>query len=671
MKKFNYSFGLIMLALAGCGSNNEESADTVLTVDFLPSVEAGLDQNVTERSTVNLAGSASDNEGNVTFSWEQVSGETVDLNDADTLTPQFRAPSTREDETIVFRLTVTDSAGQSVADDVTIVVNDRRSSSQGIDDNSDERRDNANNNRNNNTIVIDDREVRTFDGSNNNTDNPLWGASFIHLERWGEVDYEDGISSLAGASRPSARVVSNNVHHQDLGVTIVNEFGTTDFLWQWGQFLDHDIGVTDGAEEAADITVPEGDEYFDPNSTGEARIFFTRALFDHSTGTDVDNPREQENELTAWIDGSMVYGSDDVRALALRVSADSPYLATSDGNLLPFNTSGQTNANAFGVPAEQLFLAGDIRANEQLGLTTMHTLWVREHNRIAAILEQQSPAASGEAIFQTARRLVIAKIQIITFEEYLPALLGDDAISNYRGYDDDVNPGMFNEFSVAAYRYGHSLVNNVLLRLDENGDTIQDGNVDLRDAFFTAPSVLTDENSIDPILRGLASQASQKLDVKVSFELRNFLFGAPGAGGLDLVSLNIQRGRDHGVPSYNDMREIFGLERRANFGELTSDVELQLALENTFDSVDDVDLFTGGLAEDPLVELGSQMGELFRAMNIEQFEAFRDADRFWYRRYLSDEELAFVEDTTLAEVIRDNTNITNEIQDNVFFLSGN
>lgn len=355
-----------------------------------------------------------------------------------------------------------------------------------------------------------------------------------------DADYADGISSLSGASRPSARVVSNLVHHQELGQTIANSCGTSDFLWQWGKFLDHDIGVTDGTEEEADIEVPQGNIYFDPNSTGESTILFSRALFDHDTGTSADNPREQENELTAWIDGSMVYGSDDERALALRVSEDSPYLATSAGNLLPFNTSAQTNANAFGVPDEALFLAGDIRANEQIGLTVMHTLWVREHNRIAAILEASSPDATGEEIFQAARRLVVAEIQIITFEEYLPALIGEDAISNYRGYDDDVNPGMFNEFSVAAYRFGHSLVNNQLLRLDANNDSIEEGPLSLRDAFFTAPSLLTTEESLEPVLRGQAQQLSQALDVKVSFELRNFLFGAPGAGGLDLVSLNIQ-----------------------------------------------------------------------------------------------------------------------------------
>ena len=365
----------------------------------------------------------------------------------------------------------------------------------------------------------------------------------------------------------------------------------------------------------------------------------------------------------------MIYGSDAERAAALRESHDSPYLATSEGNLLPFNTSGQTNANAFGLDDATLFLAGDIRANEQVGLTAMHTLWVREHNRIAKALERDASGLSGEDIFQATRRLVIAKIQMITFEEYLPALIGDNAISDYKGYDDKVNPGLYNEFSVAAYRYGHSLVNETLLRLDSAGNTIADGHLSLRNSFFTASTLLTEETSIDPIFRGMATQLSQKLDTKAINDLRNFLFGEPGAGGLDLISLNVQRGRDHGVPSYNDMRDVFGLERMARISDISSDPEVQAALLATYSSVDDIDLWIGGLAEDPIVSNGSQFGELFQEMHIVQFEAFRDGDRFWYENDLTKEEMSLVKGTTLSKVIRANTVVGSELQDNAFILS--
>ena len=130
--------------------------------------------------------------------------------------------------------------------------------------------------------------------------------------------------------------------------------------------------------------VPTGDLWFDPSSTGEVLIPFSRALFDPETGTDFNNPRQQENEITSWIDGSMVYGSSTERLNELRVGAGSPFLRTSDGNLLPLNTNGLTNANGFVTNPASLFIAGDVRVNEQAGLAAMHTLFVREHNRLAA-----------------------------------------------------------------------------------------------------------------------------------------------------------------------------------------------------------------------------------------------------------------------------------------------
>ncbi len=151
------------------------------------------------------------------------------------------------------------------------------------------------------------------------------GRSVYPIKTLGWARYEDGVSTMSGENRPSARLISNNIHHQETGEVIPNNFGTSDFVWQWGQFIDHDFGLTDGLEEVADISVPIGDPFFDPQSTGSATILFSRAIFDHDTGTSTRNPREQENELSAWIDGSMVYGSDEERASAIRVGEDSPY----------------------------------------------------------------------------------------------------------------------------------------------------------------------------------------------------------------------------------------------------------------------------------------------------------------------------------------------------------
>ena len=547
----------------------------------------------------------------------------------------------------------------------------RTRSPQGINNDNSQRRNNARNRDGRNNFRMNQqgtREVRSYDGTSNNEDNPTWGATFEHLQRLGEPKYSDGVSSLAGASRISARAISNFVSAQADGESIPNTYNTTDFLWQWGQFIDHDIDLTDGsADEPANILVPSGDVFFDPTGTGTVEIPFNRAIFDPDTGTDTNNPREQENEISSYIDGSMIYGSSVERNTAIRVGAESPLLKTSTNNMLPFNEDNLTNASGFITDPTTLFLAGDVRVNEQLNLTVMHTLWVREHNRIATLLQQQDPDATVEDIYEATRRLVIAEIQKITYEEYLPALLGANTMPEYRGYDDDVNPGIYSEFSAAAYRLGHSEVSDELLRIDDSGEESANGNVALRDAFFSGISLLKEENDIDPLLRGMATQLHQAIDIKVVNNLRNFLFGQPGSGGFDLVSLNIQRGRDHGLGSYNDTRASMGLERVTEFSQITSNPELQEALKEAYTSVDDIDLWVGGLSEDPLVTVGSQLGELFTLINVKQFDELRNGDRFWYQRYLTNEEQEFIEDITLADVIRNNTDIGNELQNNVFF----
>jgi hypothetical protein len=505
--------------------------------------------------------------------------------------------------------------------------------------------------------------IRTIDGSENNLESPEIGSTFEHLIRLTPADYGDGIASLAGEGRKSAREISNIVVAQE--EDIPNTSRLSDYLWQWGQFLDHDIDLTDGIDppEPANIAVPLGDPFFDPNSTGTQEIAFNRAIYDLETGTDFNNPREQENEITAWIDASNVYGSDEVRANALRTLDGTGRLKISDGNLLPFNTDGLANA---GGDSAELFLGGDVRANEQIGLTVMHTLFVREHNRLADEMRALDPTLDGDTVYERARAIVGAQMQVITYKEFLPVLIGRGSIPRYRGYFPDIDANIANEFSTAAYRFGHSTLSPHILRLDANGNEIADGHIELKDAFF-AGSRLIHEGGIDPILRGLASQVSQRVDPFVVDALRNFLFGPPGAGGFDLPALNIQRGRDHGLASYNDTRRALGLRPARSFRDISRNPEIRERLQSAYDSIEDIDLWIGGLAEDP--HQGGQLGELFNKIITDQFIVLRDGDRFWYERVFSGQELIEIENTTLSDIIRRNTNIGDELQDNVFVVS--
>jgi peroxidase len=188
----------------------------------------------------------------------------------------------------------------------------------------------------------------------------------------------------------------------------------------------------------------------------------------------------------------------------------------------------------------------------------------------------------------------------------------------------------------------------------------------LADAFFSPEEISA--HGIAPLLRGLASQPAQAIDVHIVDAVRNFLFGPPGAGGLDLASLNIQRGRDHGLSSYNDTREQLGLARARDYADISSSPAVQARLELAYGpgNADLVDLWTGGLAEDALP--GAHTGKLITLVLVEQFETLRDGDRFWYTRDLHPMIQRWVEAMSLADVIRANTPIGAELQDDVFFL---
>ncbi len=504
---------------------------------------------------------------------------------------------------------------------------------------------------------------RSINGSNNNISNPEMNTPHTQLIRITNAAYADGISALAGPSRPNPRVISNTVLAQSVDTTTSNL--ASDYLWQWGQFLDHDIDLTDGVQpaEAADILIPAGDIHFDPNGEGDVVMSFNRSIYDENTGLDVNNPRQQINEITGWIDASNVYGSDDDRAAALRTLDGTGQLKTSEGNLLPFNTDALSNA---GGPSETLFLAGDVRANEQVGLIAMHTLFVREHNRLAKDIARRSRNLSGDEIYQQARGIVAAQMQVITYQEFIPVLLGSNALSEYAGYNPEIDASIANEFSTAAYRLGHSLLSPQILRLNRRGNEIEFGHLPLRDAFF-APHKISDEGGIDPVLRGLAMQACQNLDELIIDDVRNFLFGQPGDGGFDLATLNIQRGRDHGLASYNEARVALGLDPAVDFSDITSNPETQAKLAEAYENIDDVDLWVGGLAEDKLP--GALVGEVFFVILKNQFERLRDGDRFWYESIMSKKQIRSVNRTTLADVIKRNTNIGKELQDNVFLVN--
>ncbi len=517
--------------------------------------------------------------------------------------------------------------------------------------------------------VQDVVNYRTIDGSQNNLADPLLGAAHSPLVQRTTVGFADGYSAVGGVSRPNPREVSNSLFNQN---TPLNDpLALSDFIWVIGQFIDHDIGLTGDGPEPLFIDVPSGDPWFDPLGAGMAVIPMHRNTFDPTSGTDTSNPRRYLNEITAFIDASGVYGSDLDRANWLRTFSEGK-LKTSEGNLLPYNTvtgefddpidaSAPHMDNATGI-STVIFVAGDARASENPLLATMHTLFVREHNRQCELLVQKYPDWTDEQLYQHARKIVGGLIQSIVYDEWLPAI--GLQLTPYSGYDETINPQLFNVFTAAAFRMGHTLLSSNLMRLDNEGNVIPQGNMTLQDAFFN-PYAIQETGGIEPFLKGMGVQIQQEFDAKVISDVRNFLFGQPGFGGLDLASININRGRERGLPDFNTVRENFGLAPYNFFQQINSSAAVFTRLLTLYTDINDIDPWVGMLAERTVP--GSIFGQTLHEILSEQFTALRDGDRFYYWNdpVLTDTEKNYIHNTTLRDVIMYNTDI-NLMQDNVF-----
>jgi hypothetical protein len=279
-------------------------------------------------------------------------------------------------------------------------------------------------------------------------------------------------------------------------------------------------------------------------------------------------------------------------------------------------------------------------------------------------LAARDPSLTDDELYQAARTRVEAQVQAITYNEYLPLLVGENALAEYRGFDSSVDPGISVEFATAIFRLGHSQVSPEIQRLLENGQTIEAGHLALRDAFGASPADVASNGGIDPILRGLADGRSQQLDNQIVDDLRSLQLDVPVNGITDLASLNIQRGRDLGLPTYNELREALGLQRAETFADISADPEVAARLEQAYGDVDLVDLWVGALSEDPVE--GGMVGELVATVLVDQFERLRDGDPFWSQNSdLPQAELDALWSTTLSDVIERNTDV-GPMQDNAF-----
>lgn len=536
-------------------------------------------------------------------------------------------------------------------------------------------------------------QFRTVTSECNNLNNPTQGASFTPTRRLIDPVYEDGIGAPLGLAqamtwlagnkkepfrppKPSARYVSTTV----VQPIPVNQ-NYNHMLVMWGQFVDHDITFTpifqvmdcskcEFTDRCDPIIVPPNDPVFgDGTLLNGSCLPFSRSIpVCHNDPPGSFTPRQQINEITSYHDVSTLYGSRSEVTTAVREHSGGRLKA---GKNLPDGRPGLPIATPEQIKEMYVqcmgnttcHLCGDIRCNEQLGLFAIHTLWFREHNRIAEVLQQLNKNWNDERVFQETRKIIGGLAQKITYTDYLPKAFGPTFINKflrpYKGYSSSVDSSIPSGFSTAAYRYGHSLIRPVFDRYGSDYKPTPQGPLPLKDAFFN-PSELG-RSGMDNLIRGLVSVHARQSDEYVNEVLTNKLFEQEQAGsGMDLAALNLHRSRDHGLPGYTVWKDFCTKEYGIS-GDIR-DNSTKIKLMNLYSSpqeqnLDNVELWVGGLSEKHLNQ--SLLGATFACIFGLTFSNLRDGDRFYYENpgVFTADQLTEIRKASLARVICENTGI--------------
>lgn len=340
--------------------------------------------------------------------------------------------------------------------------------------------------------------------------------------------------------------------------------------------------------------------------------------------------------------------------------------------------------DCFGRPANTYcFFGGDERVNEQPTLTAMHTLYVRDHNRLAEQLASINPHWDDDRIYHETRHIEAAMVQHLLVNEYLPLLIGHDMMSKYNltgtapgtywnGYNPSVTPSISQSFSTAAFRQGHTFIQGKVRLHDPQTHEFL-GTENLRN-LFKRPFHYYQAGRLDQVLAGIVNTPAQIYDPFITEEISGHLFQEPGqAFGMDLPAINLARGREQGVPGYNIFREWCGLGKVNSFEELQPHLSNRTAFyySKLYKHVDDIDLWSGGISERRMA--GSQIGPTFACIIARQFANIKRGDRFWFENSghpsaFTLDQIRQIKRATQARLLCKNSDNLNMIQRNVLKL---
>lgn len=279
---------------------------------------------------------------------------------------------------------------------------------------------------------------------------------------------------------------------------------------------------------------------------------------------------------------------------------------------------------------------GDTRGDVHPGFTLLVTAQLRYHNKIAEQLAVIRTDWDDDRLYQESKKIVTAMHQHITYTQWVDSLLGThDLRTNDRKLHEDfyragTDPSISAIFATSAFRL-HTLVPGSLQKRNEKYKFA--GKLLLRDVFHQ-PLKLLENSTNDDLIRGMAWQPAWEFNNLYSEDMTEMLFAEEndGAFGMDIISLNVQRGRDHMIQGYSAYHEACGFGRASKWSDFLKFVPRKLVerMLRLYKRPEDTDMYIAGNME-RRVE-GSLLGPTTHCLVEEQLARTRDGDRHFYTR---------------------------------------
>ncbi|XP_062619162.1 peroxidase-like protein isoform X2 [Saccostrea cucullata] len=475
-------------------------------------------------------------------------------------------------------------------------------------------------------------KYRSVDGSCNNLKHPDWGKSYTAQRRFLLPEYGSDCNSprqngYRNMPLPSPREISNLLF-QNRNSTTERDPELNVLHMSFGQFLDHDLILTPiirgtfaccgedrDSELCIPIPIPPGDPFF------------------------------KEDCMPLTRSASVLQQRGHKWTLRQRNAG------------LP---DGGTSKCVFDDSTKEYCPnAGDVRVNVVPNLGSMHLMFVRYHNYIAKQLADMNPLWKDERLYQETRAIVSAITQHMVYSEYLPLVLGYDIMEQYEllpkpnghdtVYDEKIDASTRNGFGAAAFRFGHSQVTNHQMQFSKMFSEILSKRIEKT---YHHPHMCVEKGGkgSDGVLRWQLAEGTAKTDGVFESGVRDKLFMDSSGRSLDLPAINLQRGRDHGIPAYWEWRKFCDLNHKMFSDHSIAD---QIRLRNIYGDLDNVDLFAGAMTESPVT--GGVVGPTFACLIAKQFSLYKRGDRFWYENEghtgFTEDQLMEIKKVTMSSIM--------------------